>query len=185
MREHAVEGPRHAGEVKRLDEHPAVVDLAPAVSAQEAPQLALDGDVPLSRLPLEGPKRSQLALGRDDLLDCRDAERADQLVLEILDAGIEAKPLHRRSGEIGAHAGPFQRPLDGDLLARVIEAREPDVEPARPEPLEEPPDGMGAADRLDSDALGREVAAEPLRKRLERVSVALPLDEDDGSHAPP
>ena len=183
MREDEVEGPRHAGQVERLHEHPAVVDLAPAVGAQEAPELALDRDAALSRLPLEDAKRSQLALGGDDLLDGRDAERADELVLEVLDAGVEAEALHGRPGEIGAEAGPFQAPLDGPLLARVVEARQPDVEPPRPEPLEEPADGLGAADGLDGDALGGEIAAAPGRERLERVPIALPFDEDYGPHA--
>ena len=173
------------GHVKRLDEHAAVVDLATAVGAHEAPELALDRDVPLGRLALERPKRPELALGGDDLLDGRGAERPDQLVLEILDAGVEAEALHLGSREIGAQARTFEAPPDGRLLSGVVQARKPDVEPARPEPLEKPPDGLGAADGLDGDALGREVAAAPLGKRLERVSVALPLDEDDGSHAPP
>ena len=65
----------------------------------------------------------QLALGGDDLLDGRGAERPDQLVLEILDAGVEAEALHLGSREIGAQARTFEAPPDGRLLSRVVQAR--------------------------------------------------------------
>ena len=42
--------------------------------------------------------------------------------------------------------------------------------------------GLGTADWLDGDALGGQIAAAPRCERLHRISIALPLDEDDGSH---
>ena len=46
MREHAVEGPRDAGEIERVDEHWCVLDLAPAAGAPELGAEAglLDGE---------------------------------------------------------------------------------------------------------------------------------------------
>ena len=125
-------------------------------------------------LILEGPEASELALGLDDLLDAGSAEAADQLVLEVGVADVEAG-----LREVRAEA----RPLDGEpevvLLAGVAQARDPDA--LGKELLEEAPDIPGASDRDDRDTLGREVAAAPDGERLDRELVAHAFDEDDGA----
>ena len=181
MREYEIKRARHPRRIERLDEETSVVDLPPAVRPHEAPQLSLDRDITLGGLPLEEAKRSQLALPDDDPLDGLDSERADELVLQVIDAREEAETLHVCPREIGAQAGPLDAPPDGPLLARVVEAGNAKPESPRPEPLQEATDGLRAADGLDRDALGGEVATAPLGERLERVSVARPLDEHDGS----
>ena len=47
----------------------------------------------LCRLHLETPKRTNLALGRDDLFDRFWPERTDQLIFKVLAASIEPKVL--------------------------------------------------------------------------------------------
>src|SRR3954447_6340263 len=114
VREHAVEWPRHAGEIERVDERRRVLDLAPAARAHEAPQLRLDAAGALRGLLLEGPEASELALGLDDPLDAGGSEAADQLVLEVGVADEEAGP-----PELGAQAGPLDGEPEVALLAGV------------------------------------------------------------------
>ena len=47
----------------------------------------------LCRLQLKTPKRTDLALGSDDLLDRFWPERTDQFIFKILAAGVEPKAL--------------------------------------------------------------------------------------------
>ena len=51
--------------------------------------------------------------------------------------------------------------------------------PAGAVDIQEPGDGLRAADRHDRDALGREIAATAPSERLERALVADALDEHD------
>ena len=64
-------------------------------------------------------------------------------------------------------------------LPRVAEARQPDIEPPRPEPVHESVDRLRTADRDDGHALGVEMPAEAPGERLERTLVADTLDEHD------
>ena len=100
-------------------------------------------------MALEAPEGAEVALRVDDVFDRGDAERADQLFLEICDADEEAQPLHLRASEIGAEAGPFETAPEIPLLAGVVEARQPDVETLRAEPIQELSDGLRASDRDD------------------------------------
>ena len=136
MREHAVERPRHAREIERADEHRRVLDLAPAAGAHEAPKLCLDAPGALRGLLLEGSEASKLALGFDDPLDAGGAEAADQLVLEVGVADVEAGP-----HELGAEAGPLDGEPEVALLAGVAQAGEPDA--LGDEKVEEAPDVPG------------------------------------------
>ena len=100
------------------------------------------------------------------------AEAADQLVLEVGVADVEA------GRQVRAEAGPLEDEPDVVRLARVAQAGEPDA--LGDEHLEEAPDVPRASDRDDGDPLGREVAAAPGGERLDRELVAHALDEDDG-----
>ena len=130
-------------------------------------------------LLLEGPEGAQVAVSLDHPLDGRRPERADQLVLEILDADVEAESLQVGTSEVGSEPGPLQAAPEVAFLGRVAEAGEPDPEPLRSEVIQEPSYRLRAADRDDRDALGVEVPPVPLGKDLDRDLVADPFDEDD------
>src|SRR5205085_10971860 len=121
------------------------------------------------------PERAELALRLDDLFDGRSAEGADELVLQIDDTHIEPEPLQ---------PGPVESAPELPLLAGVAESRQPHVQPARAEAVEEPADALRAAHRQDRNAVRVEVTAAALGERLERDLVARPLDEHDraGAH---
>ena len=179
MSEHQVERPGHLAEIERLDEQARVADLPPAAAAHEAPKLLLGGPALPRRLLLEGAEGSELSLGVDDLFHGGGAESADQLVLQICDAHVETQPLHLGASEVGAEAGPLETAPEVALLCGVVETRQPDVEPLRPEPLQELSDRLRTADRHDGNALGVEIPAAALGERLDRALVADPFDEHD------
>jgi hypothetical protein len=68
----------------------------------------------------------------DDLLDGRGAEGADQLVLQVCDAHVEAESFHVGAGEVGAEAGPLEGAPELVLLSDVAEPRQLDVVPRGP-----------------------------------------------------
>ena len=177
--QHAVERPRHAREVERLDEQRGVADLPAAAAPEEPAQLLLDRPSPPRRLLLQRPERAEVALRLDELLHPRRAERPDQLVLEV--ALADEEPEARQVGASARRAEPDarERSLHRVLLPDVVEAGQPQIEPRRAVPAQVPADRVRSADRHDGDALGGEVAAAARGECLERASVALALDEDD------
>jgi hypothetical protein len=142
--------------------------------------LLLVGQFSLRRLFLEGAERANLAFGGDDLFHGGGAGGADQLILEVGDADVETEPLHVHPGEVRAEAGPLESVPEVALLALVAETRQPEVETARAEPLEEASDRLRTAHRDDGDAVRGEIPAAALGQRFERELVADPFDEDDG-----
>src|SRR5690349_17368385 len=122
--EHAVERPRDAIRVERVDEEARIADLP---VAEPASQLLLAGLRLLRGLLLERAKRSELPLPLGDLLDCIGAERADQLVLEIRDADVEAQPFHVEATEVRAQAGTLEAATELALLRGIAEPGEPEV----------------------------------------------------------
>ena len=91
MGKDAVQWPRHFGEIERVDEQRRGLDLPAAVGAEEAPKLILMGPSPPRGLLLEDAERFKVTLGVDDLFDGDGAEGADQLVLQVCDAHVEAE----------------------------------------------------------------------------------------------
>ena len=87
----------------------------------------------LRRLLLEGAERSELTLRVDDLLHRGGTEGADQLVLQVGDAHVEAERFHVGAGQVGAEAGPLEPAPEVALLGGVAQPRQPDVEPRRTE----------------------------------------------------
>ena len=67
------------------------MDLPTAAGAHEATELGLDAPPLLRRLLLERAERSQLTLTIEDVFDGLGPEGADQLVLEVVDAHVEAQ----------------------------------------------------------------------------------------------
>ena len=102
-----------------------------------------------------------------------------RLVLEVLDADVEAEPVHRPR-ETGAESGALERATEHRLLTGVDEAGEPAIQPVWAVPIEEGADRLRAAHRHDGNALLRKAPAEPPCERFHRALVADPLDEDDG-----
>ena len=109
------------------------------------------------------------------------SERADQLVLEILDADEEPEGFHAGASEADAEAGALERASEVALLTGVAEAREPDVDALRPEHAEEASDGLSAAHRHDGNALAAEITPAEPGQRLDGALVADALDEHDGT----
>jgi hypothetical protein len=179
VREHAVEWAGYPGEIESVDEQARVADLPAAAATHEAPKLILSGASLPCRLLLEGTERSEITLRLDHLLHGLRSQGADQLVLEVCDAHVEAESLHPDAGEVGAEARTLERTPKVTFLRRVAEAGEPNVGPLRAVRLEEVPDRLRTADRHDLDALVAEVATTPLGERFERCLVARPLDEHD------
>jgi hypothetical protein len=179
MSKHQVERPGHTGEIKYLDEQPRVTDLPPGAAAHEAPELVL-GRPSLPRgLLLERAEGSKLSLSVDDLLDGRGTKRADQLVLQVCDADEETELFHLAAGQVGAEACTLETALEVALLGGVAQAGQPEVEPVRPEDIQELSYGLSTADRHDGNALSVEVPASALGECFDRELVADPFDEDD------
>src|SRR5438477_6539829 len=138
MSKHQVERPRHLGQIERLDEQTRIPDLATAAAAHEAPELLLGGPSLPRRLLLKGAEGSKVSLSFDDLFDGVGAESADQLVLQVGVAHVEAELFHVGPGEAGAETGPLETAPERHLLCSVAETRQPDVKPVRAEPIQEP-----------------------------------------------
>jgi hypothetical protein len=179
--EDLIQRPWGVGEIQCLDEQARVANLAAGSAAHEAAQLLFPRPAPPGALLLQGAKRSQLTLGGNDLLNHVRAERADQLVLEVLDAHEEAEGLHGGAGETGSETCALEPAPEIVLLARVANSGQLHVEPPRAEPSQERADRLRTAHRQDGDALGFEVAAVPLGECHDCVLVADPFDEDDGA----
>ena len=177
--ENQVERPRHVREIEGVDEQACVSDLPAAAAAHPAPKLLLRSPSLPCRLLLKSAERSKVPLGLSDPLHGVGAERADQLVLQICNAHVEAEPLHVDACQVGAETGSLETAAEVTLLTRIAEASQPDVEPIWAELGQEPPDGLRASDRHDGNALGVEVAATTIGERFQCVLVANPFDEHD------
>lgn len=172
----AVERPRDAGQIERVDEQDRIPGLP---VPHEPPKLLLVRELALGRLLLERTERSKFALGGNDLLHADGADGPDQLVLEICDAHVKAELFHVGAGEVRAEPRSLETVTEVDLLSGVAETREPEVEPRRPELFQESPDRLRTSDRHDGNALGLEVASAALGERFKGALVAYPFDQHD------
>ena len=111
MGKHSVERPRHSVEVQRADEQGPGLDLAAAVCAEKAPELLFVFPSSPGRLLLEGTEESKLALRLYDPFHSGNPKRADQFVLEVGNADVEAESFHVDAVEFGAEAGSLQASL--------------------------------------------------------------------------
>jgi hypothetical protein len=177
MSKHTVQRPRHLGEIQRFDEQAGVPDLPAAATAHEAPKLLLICASSPCRLLLERAEGSKLSLGGNDPFYESGAESADQLVLQVDDAHIEAECFHVGAGEIGAEAGPLERALEVSFLCGVTETREPDVQPSRAKQIQEAPNGLRTPNRHDGNSLGVQVPTTAFGERFQCTLIADPLDE--------
>jgi hypothetical protein len=102
VREHAVQRAGHAREVEGFDEEARVADLSPAAAAHETSQLLVLRPSTPFRLLLKRAERAEVAMRAHDLLDGLSAKRANQLVLEIRFADVEAEFLHCAARQLDA-----------------------------------------------------------------------------------
>jgi hypothetical protein len=121
---HAVQRPRDLREIQRVDEPGRGLDLAALGGAEEAPKLLLDAPAAPRGLLLEGAERFQVTHGVDDLLDGGGPQCADQLVLQVGDADVEAEPFLIGAREVGAEAGSLEAAPEVALLAGVYDSEQ-------------------------------------------------------------
>lgn len=176
MSEDAIERSRDVSEIERIDEQTRVADLS---IAHPAPELSLDRLSLLSGLLLERAERSKLSLRVGDLLYGGDPEGADQLVLEVFDAHVEAQRLHLDAREVGAEARPLEAAPELALFRGVAEARHPEVEPMRAKERQEASDGMRTANRHNGNTFRIEIPTTTLSEGLDRDLIADPFNEHD------
>jgi hypothetical protein len=179
MSKDAVQGPRHLGEIQRVDEEACVLDLATAACAHETPKLRLDGPSSLRRLLLHDPERCKVTLRIDDLFDRGGTERADQLVLQVCDAHVETERFHVGAREVRAEAGPFETALKRAFLSGIAEACQSDVQPSWTEEVQEVSDGRRTAYRHNRDAVRVKLPTTALGERFKGDLVADPFDKHD------
>jgi hypothetical protein len=180
MREHSNERPRYAGRIQRLDEQARIADLPAVGAAHETSQLRFDSPSTPRGLLLEGAERSEVALGVDDGFDRGGAETADQLVLQIRHADVEAETFHLGPREARAEARTFKSAPEDGLFACIAQSGDREAGALSSEVREELSDAVGTADGEDPHALGSKVRAAARRQRLEGDLVAHSFDGDDG-----
>ena len=133
------------------------------------------------RLLLKRPERAELTPLLHDAHHYLGADRADELVFEVLDARVEPETLQLERRCARSEPRSLETATDIGLLGHVVQPCNGDVGSLRPEPLQEPPDVHGSVHRDHGDTIGRQEASPPSREGLERTSVADPFDEDDGA----
>ena len=115
----------------------------------------------------------------DDLHDGVDAERPDQLVLEVGLADVEPDPLHPRPCQIGAETGALQPAPEQALLGGVAQPGQPEVQTGRSDHRQETSDVGGSADRHDGDAFLVEAPSPAPGEGFQRHLVTDALGEND------
>ena len=133
-------------------------------------------------LLLERSKRLHFPLSLDDLPHGCGAERANQLVLEVFHADVEATALQLLRGQVPSEAGSFKAAAKVADLCRVAQPGEPDVEALRTQDREMTIDVLGAAHRNDRDSLAFEIPAPAPGERLERELVADAFNQGGGPY---
>jgi hypothetical protein len=157
VRKNTVQRPWHVAEIERVDEQARVLDLPAATCAHETPKLGFGGQSSPGGLVLQGAERSQLSIGIDNLFDGRGSKGADQLVLEVRVADVEAKAFRLGAAEMSPQARPLEGAPEVVLLRGVADARQSDVQPPRAESFEGVSNPLGSADRHNDNALGGEL----------------------------
>src|SRR5262249_37082494 len=155
--------------IERLDQRLREPDLP---VREEAPKLRLGRPCPMRGLLLVGAERTQPPVRGEDILHGRGTEGADELVLEIPLADVEAEPFQLGTAEVASEAGALESAPKRPFLSLVAEARQPDIGSARAVAIEEPADRLRAPDRHDRDTLGCEVPALTSAEGLQRHLVA-------------
>src|SRR5262249_41571378 len=142
MSEYAIERSRHAIQVQRLDHQPCIQGLAPGPRADKAAQVLQLCAVSLGGLPLQAAEGSKLTLTLYNPFDPFYAQRANELVLEVGVAHIEAQPLHVFAPRVGAVAGSLESAPEIVLLTDVDQAGQLHARVGIPQLLEKPLDGV-------------------------------------------
>jgi hypothetical protein len=179
MCQHTVERSRHSTEIEGAHQQRGRLDLPTRMGTEEAPELLFSGPPAPRRLSLEGAEGLELTLTVDDSLDGGSPECANQLILEVGDADIEAQFFHLEPAEVGAEPGPFEATLEVAFLRRVTEPCQPHIQPPRTEAIEKASDVRRPAHGQDGNPLGLQIAATSRGERLDGELVADPFDQHD------
>ena len=182
MCENSVEWSRDAVEIERVDEDAGVADLAAPAAAHEPAQLFLDGTAAPSRHLLEGPEATEIIVAAQEFFDGRCTERANQLILQIRDAHVEAEPFHLGAREVRAETGALERSPKDPLLACIVEAREPESMRWSTELGQEASDAVRASEPNDLDAGRREVDPAAPGQCFDRDLVAQAFNNHNRPH---
>jgi hypothetical protein len=106
-------------------------------------------------------------------------ESADQLVLEVRDAHVEAQPFHIDASEVRSQARSLETVPELALLCSVTETRQPDVKPLGTEQFQEASYSLRTPDWHNRNALGVKIPTPALSERSQRDPIAHPFDEHD------
>ena len=120
----------------------------------------------------------QVSLLRDQALDRVDAERLDQLVLEVAVADEEAEGLHGLAVEVGAESGPLEPAGPAPLVIHVAETEQLEAEAVGAQTPQLRLEPASAAQRHHRDSLRVEVASGAARHRPHRGGVGDAFDQD-------
>ena len=171
---------RQAGRVDGFDETLSGSDLPCRARPEESTQLVMHRCATVLRHGLEASERDELALGLEHTLDGVDAQRPDQLVLEVGDACEETERIKGlmgsdRDGRLG------ERAADVPLVSDVVQAAEPCTLVSAHELRKQPREVRYTISRQDLDVMQVEIATEEAGKGADSSGIAVPLDEDQGS----
>ena len=166
-------------EIEGIHEKARISGLAARAGGDEAPKLLVGGSAAPRRHLLELAESLQVTVRADDFFGCGDAERADELVLQVRDADVEPELLHLLTTEVGSQTDTLERAAKDGLLAGIAEAREPQAVARRAELFYEPPDAVRPCERHDPDPRRCEVDPPPRSQGLDRDLVARALDDEE------
>src|SRR5213595_1752398 len=107
---------RQPVQIHRTGEQARVAELAPGAADQAPPSLCPGRLTAPLGLPLQAAARAEISLRVNERFNPGGADRADQLVLQVLDADVETQSLHVGSRPGRTHTGAGQTALDDVLL---------------------------------------------------------------------
>jgi HD-GYP domain-containing protein (c-di-GMP phosphodiesterase class II) len=159
-------------------EQVAIPNLAGRLGAHESTELLVDRPAALRRLLLQDAERGEFSLAVDEPLDPVDADRTDQLILEVGHAGEEPESLDLRSAPRRTEAGVLEGAPNDPLLRFVVQPDDPTVGVIGANAGEKVP-VIGDAVRRNHLQFAVAGRVEATRQRRDRSRVAVALDEHD------
>lgn len=174
--EKAIKRGGYAVEVQGLDQNPPIMDLAPLLRTEEAPQLLPRGTALLRGLTQKRLEGAQIALGLDQFRHPVRTQGTDQLILQVSHA--DKKPFPRRTGPLQPTG------IEGELRL-VTQPHEPQPKAGRPKKLNEPPHTHRTTHRQHTDPFGGQIPTAPRSQRTYRGGITGPFQQNNNPHAHP
>ena len=172
------ERPRQRSEVERSDKQWRVMDLAATSSTHEPPEPGVVRLPLLRGLLLKNPERREITLLGKDLLDPRDTERPNQLVLEIGIADEEVLVLQIADGGGVPHTDRIESFVEETHLGQIAQPGYPYVQPGRTVAPEKMTDVSRSVHRKNGNAFGPQITIAPRRQCHHRTLIADSFDEN-------